>query len=302
VHLLLADPENGFCREVGDALASRGCVCHVIANPFAYPWRFSWSLTSEESASSLALDGQEPIRDVDIAGVFVQASEWVDPAGWEPSDLMYAHAETQAALFSWLWSLDCPVVNRFSPSIWYRQHAPLLSWYDMLRRCGLSVSDGLVTNIEPEARAFGERLSDEGLPGAVCGALTSDARYLVSNDDDWTDVAAVQRISPVYLLAPHSETRCVCVVGGRVVWEERPSPQLAALEPALLSFAVAAGLSFVEFTLAASSGRVCVVAVESRPLLDRVGAAARTVIAAEIAQLLTVREPREGRMVKGSLH
>ena len=302
MHLLLGDPEDVCCREVRDELATRGFATHVISNPLAHPSHFSWCFDSEESKSSLVWDGQELVRDVDIAGVFVQSAGSIDPAGWQSSDLMYAHAETQAALLSWLWSLACPVVNRYPPAVWYRPRAPLVSWYGLLRRSGLSTLDTLVTNVEHEARAFGKQLAEENLPGAVCGALTSDTRYLVGSEEDWRGLAALQRVSPVYLLAPHAETLPVCVVGNRVVWDETPSPELAALEPALFAFAAAAGLAFVELTLAASSGRVCVVSVETRPLLNHFGEAPRRLIVDEIVRLLTAdQRARYGPRSNGGL-
>ena len=302
MHLLLGDPQDVCCQEVRDALAARGFASHVISNPVVHPSRFCWSFNSEQSESSLAWDGQEPVPDGDIAGVFVHSTGWIDPAGWRPSDLMYVQAETQAAVLAWIWSLECPVVNRYPPAVWYRPHAPLLSWYGLLKRSGLSTLDVLVTNIEQEARAFGARLAEQDLSGVVCGALTSDARFLVSSEDDWRGVAALQRTSPVCFVVPHAETLPVCVVGNQVVWDETPTPEFAALEPALLAFAAAAGLQFVGLTLAATPRGVCVVSVETRPLLNRFGDAPRRLVVGEIVRLLTVEDrPRRELGANGRL-
>jgi hypothetical protein len=117
-------------------------------------------------------------RDEQIAGVFVRNSACIDPDDWEPADLAYMQAETQAALLGWLWSLPCPVVNRYPSAIWYRPRAPLLSWFPLFHRCGLAITETLVTNVEQEARAFGRRLVAEEMGGAIYGPLTGEAQYV----------------------------------------------------------------------------------------------------------------------------
>lgn len=287
MHLLLGDPGDPCCLGVRAALEARNYPTRIIANPLAHPSRFAWRLSSEQSASRLAWDEEPPLPDDQIAGVLVRRTGWVDPIGWQPDDLTYMQAETQAALLAWLWSLSCPVVNRYPAEIWYRPRVPLLSWQRLLRRCGLPTLETLVTNVEEEARAFGRRLVLEGVAGAVYGPLTSDMRYLVVGDDDWSGLAALQRRAPVSLAAPYGAAQFACVVGDRVVWEGRPSREMAFLEPALRRFAAAAGLAFVELALAPSSGGIGVIAVEPQPHFERFGDAARQEIVEAIAYLLT---------------
>ena len=199
--------------------------------------------------------------------MLVRTTGWIDPTGWQPDDLAYMQLETQAALLAWLWSLACPVVNRYPSAVWYHAQLPLLFWQRPLRLCGLPVLETLVTNVEQEARLFGRRLAQEGVPGAVYGPLTSAVRYLVSGDDDWSSLTAMQSYTPVCLAYPHGAARSVCVVGEQVVWEGEPSPEMALLEPALRRFATAAGLAFVELALASTSQGICVIAVEPHPSL-----------------------------------
>jgi len=145
----------------------------------------------------------------------------------------------------------------------------------------------LVTNVEQEARAFGRRLALEGVAGAVYGPLTSDVRYFVIGDEDWSGLAALQRSAPVCLAYPHGAAQFVCVVGEQVVWEGEPSPEMAVLEPALRRFATAAGLTFVELAFAPTSEGICVIAVEPHPHFERFGDAARQQIVEGIVHLLT---------------
>jgi hypothetical protein len=227
------------------------------------------------------------VLDDHITGVLVRSAGWIDPTGWQPDDLAYMLAETQAALLAWLWSLACPVVNRYPSAIWYQPQLPLLSWQRLLRCCGLPTLETLVTNVEQEARAFGRRLALKGVAGAVYGPLTGNVRYLVTSDQDWSGLAAMQRYAPVCLASPSGAVQLVCVVGEQVVWEGEPSPEVAHFEPALRRFAVAAGLAFVELAFAPTSEGMCVVVVEPHPHFDRFGDAARQQIVEGLVQLLT---------------
>jgi len=289
VHLLLGHTDDPCCLNVSQVLQARGLPIRIIANPLAHPSHFSWRLTDGQSASGFAWGDEPPLRDDQIAGVFVRGAGWIEPDGWQADDLIYMQSETQAALLAWLWSLPCPVVNRYSAALWYRSNVSLLSWQPLLRRCGLPALETLVTNVESEARNFGERLALEGVTGAVYGPLTSDTRYLVSGEKDWSGLAALQRCSPVSLSYPHGPVQPVCVVGAHVVWEGTPSREMAGLTPAVRRFAAAAGLTFMEFALASTPRGVRVVAVEARPTLMGFSEAARWQIAERLADQLTAQ-------------
>jgi hypothetical protein len=272
---------------VRHALEMRGYATRTIANPLVHPARFCWRLDTTQSASSLAFDEGRAIAEDNILGVLVRTAAWIDPIGWRPTDLAYLQAETQAALLAWLWSLGCPVVNRFQPPIWYRPRAPLLSWRGLLARSGLPTPETLVTNVEQEAREFGRRLDAHGVDGVVYGALTGEARYLVADDEDWSGLAKLQEMTPVCLSVPHGEARSVCVVGDHVIWDQEPPPEYERLGPGLRSFAAAAGLSFVALALAPTSNGVCVIAVEPQPRLEDFGPTAREEIVHGLVGLLT---------------
>ena len=305
VHLLLGYLDDPFCLGVRKALQARNLVTHTIANPFANPSRFSWQLDSERSASRLTSDDEQLIHDDQIAGVFVRNMGWIDPEGWTPADLAYVHSEAQAALLAWLWSLPCPVVNRFSPAMWYRPQAPLLSWQPLLRRCALPALEMLVTNVDREARDFGQRLALEGAAGAVYGPLSSDARYLLTEERDWNGLAALEDCAPVCLTYPHGTVQFVCVVGDGVVWEGEPSREAAFLESSLRNFAKVAGLGVVELAIASTARGLRVITVDCDPDLRHFGDAARRTIADGVADLLTAERNDShwnvGRTLQGSL-
>lgn len=287
MHLLLGDSQDPCCLSVRAVLEARNYPTRIISNTLVHPSRFAWRLNNDQSASQLVWDEEPPVLDDQITGVLVRSTGWIDPIGWKPDDLTYMQAETQAALLAWLWSLACPVVNRYPSAIWYRPQVPLLSWHLLLRRCGLPTLETLVTNVENEARAFGRRLAPEGVAGAVYGPLTSDVRYLVTGDEDWSGLAAMQRCAPVCLTYPHGAAQFVCVVGEQVVWEGEPCPETTLLEPALRRFATAASLAFVELAFAPTSNGIGVIAVEPYPHFEHFGDAARQQIVEGIVQLLT---------------
>jgi len=287
VHLLLGDGEDPWCLSVRTVLEARNYRTRIVANPVVHPTRFAWRLNNEHSVSQLVWGEEPPVRDDRIAGVLVRSIGWVDPTGWQPDDLAYVQTETQAALLAWLWSLPCPVVNRYPPAIWYQPRAPLLSWQRLLRQSGLPTLEVLVTNVEEEARAFGRRLALGGVAGAVYGPLTSDVHYLIADDEDWSGLAAMQRCAPVCLTRPHGATQFVCVVGERVVWEGEPPLETARLESALRRFAAAAGLVFVELVFAPTSRGLGVVAIEPHPHFEHFGDAGRQQIAEGLVQFLT---------------
>ena len=287
VHLLLGNPDDPCLQGVCKVLESRSYPTRIIANPLAHPSRLAWWLDNERSTSRIAWPEDSPIQDAQIAGVLVRSTGWIDPVGWQRDDLIYMQSETQAALLAWLWSLPCPVINRYPPALWYRPQMPLLAWQRLLRSCGIPTMKTLVTNVESEARDFRRHLARNGVAGAVYGPLTSNVRYLLGGDEEWDGLVAMQKRAPVCLAAPHGAAQFVCVAGGMVVWEGAPSPKAAVLEPALLRFAAAAGLAFVEIALAPAAEDICAIAIEPYPNLGHFEDAARQRIVEGIADLLT---------------
>ncbi len=287
MHLLIGDPQDPCCVNVRAALEASNYPTRIISNPLVSPSRLEWRLNNEQSSSQLGWGEEPPVLDDHIDGVLVRNIGWIDPIGWQRDDLTYMQSETHAALLAWLWSLRCPVVNRYPSEIWYNPQTSLLSWQRQLRRCGLPTLETLLTNVEEEARAFGRRLAQEGVAGVVYGPLTSDVRYLVAGDEDWSGLAAMQSYAPVCLAYPHGEAQLVCVVGEQVVWDGEPSPETAMLEQALRRFATVTGLAFVELALAPTSKGICVIAVEPHPHFERFGDAARQQIVEGIVYLLT---------------
>jgi hypothetical protein len=115
--------------------------------------------------------------------------------------------------------------------------------------------------------------------------LTGEAGYLLANDDAWHGLEALQARTPVCLSEPHGATRAACIVGGQVIWDDRPS-EVAPLEPGLRRFAKVAGLDFVEIAVAPLHHGIGVVMVDPMPVLEHFTTSARCRILDELATLL----------------
>jgi hypothetical protein len=264
-------------------LESRGRSTRLVANPLAADIRFAWRFDSSSSSTRLGFEDGSLLRGDELTGVLVRWDAWLDPVGWSLDDWTYAQTETQSALLGWLWSLECPVINRYPPDLWYRLKAPLVYWQPILARCGLHTPEIVATNLPAEARAFGDST------GAVYSPMLGESSYLLARPEDWSGLEAMQSKTPVFLTRPHGAVRLACVVGPRIVWDG-PAPDGAAeLEPGMLRLAGDTGLSFIELAVAPdlhAGGRLAIVAVETRPRLERYGDAPRRAVCQGLASLL----------------
>jgi hypothetical protein len=290
MHLVLGDARDPLSSGVRDALIAGGVPTRFVADPLRDPIRFTWRLETSASASSLVLEDGLRLESNQVSGVFVGAVGAIDPVGWDIADLTYVRSEAHAALLAWLWSLDCPVVNRPRASTWYRPKQPLLAWYSRLVRSGLPAMDTLLTNVADEARRFA-RGSSTDVNAAVFGPLTSDARYLVADERDWEGLLSLQRLTPVPLAHPHGAPTFACVVGDRVVWEPANTPATAQYEPELRVFAAGSGLELVEVVFAPVDGELFVIGVDPQPDFNHFGGAARALIVENVVDLLTRAGP-----------
>lgn len=284
--LLIGNPDDSCCTDLIAVLRARRRSADIVPNPMAQPTRVAWRFDASGSTSTFASSDDEMPRDDALAGVLVRGTGFIDPAGWDTDDLGYIHAETQAAMLGWLWSLPCIVVNRYRASLWYRPHCSVHAWRPVLRRVGLLPPSLVISSAEAGTQAFATELSAAGVPGAVYTPLTSRAQYLVGNALDWAGVSNLQRRIPVALTYPTGETFLACVVGESVVWNGHCPQRVLALEGAIAAFAREAGLTFVEVVLAATAEGLRVVDVNHQPQLERFTDPARGQIIEHLADLL----------------
>jgi hypothetical protein len=287
LYLLLGDAEDPCCRGVQSLLDARHLPTRVIQNPFEAPSRLTLRLRGGHCLSELKFDVESEIVGEHISGVLVRNTGRLDPQGWQSADFHYMCAETSAALLAWLWSLPCPVVNRYPSLLWFQPRFALLFWHSLMHQCGLPTLDVLVTNVECTARAYRERLACDGIAGAVYGPLTSAAQFLVSRDEEWGGLSTMQRYTPVCLQALHGATQLVCLIGEEVVWEPSRPAHAVQLETGLRRFIAALGLVFAQFAVASTPRGNCVVAFDPFPSIERFGATAQQRILDALVDLLT---------------
>jgi|SRR5215831_9555830 len=281
--LLLGHSDDACCLGVHAGLASLGLDARIIASPLAPPARLAWHLDADGLRSSL----YPHLPDRSIDGVLVRDTGWLDPAEWEADDFAYMQAELRAVMLAWLNGLKCPVINRPDATQWYRAGMPLVAWRRQLRAAGLKLPEVVITSEPQEAAAFRRRLESDGSGGAVYAPLTNASGYLLAGDEAWSRLASVQAHVPVCLAQAHGPATLACVVGDEVIWNDAPPSGAPAIEAALLRFAAAAALTFVEIAIAPVRGQPAVVLVEPRPRLERYNEPVRMRIVAALVAALT---------------
>lgn len=281
MYLLLGDPQDAFCTGVLQMLEAGGHDACMISNPLAQPFRFTWRLNTFSSASQLIwADGTRRL-DADLAGVLVRSPGWIGCDDGNSADSAYLQAEMHAALLGWMWSLDCPVVNRYPAALWYHPQTPLPRWQPLLRQSGLQALDSLISNVEPEIRAFG---ANRG--GALFAPFTAEARYRLDCDERWDQLAAMPRLGPIHLTRAPAAWHSACVVGSRVVWEGTRPAGADGMEPALTRFSAMAGLSFIEATVSLTGDGLRIAALYPYPRVAHFGQLARSEIVAGLVEQL----------------
>ena len=125
--LLIGHESDLCCGRVEEALRGLGQAVLLTPEPLAGENTFTWTLETRGSDSRLHLADGRVIPATALRGVLVRARGGpVDSAAWSPEDLAYVRAETQAALFAWLWGLPCTVVNRLPADLWFRPQRPFV--------------------------------------------------------------------------------------------------------------------------------------------------------------------------------
>ena len=277
--ILLGTLEDPCLAAVGRALAERSRESLVIGDPFMDPAGTAWRFDGGGSDTVLAIGGST----IPVEGVLAArraARPFEKSAQWTQQDLLYTHAEADAALLGWLWGLPCPVIDRLPAWLWYGIRRPIVAWGPLLQQHGLPPLASVVTGYADELSRF-----MQGQAGAALEPIAgAGVRHLVQ-PSGVHQVAETAPMAPVRLSELHEGGWRACVAGAHVVWDDGTPDEARRLSSRLAAFAAAAGLAFVEFVIA-SGEAPRMVDVEHRPRFELFGSAAQAAIADGVAEAL----------------
>jgi hypothetical protein len=277
--LLLGVPDDPCLAAVAGALAARSRDARIIGHPFMDPASTAWRFDSTKSDTTMTIGGER----VAVDGVLA-ARRAVPTIGladqWAQEDLLYNHAEAEAALLGWLWGLRCPVIDRLPAWLWYRTRRPVLAWGPLLKQSRLLPLDSVITGAAEEVSRFLRRQGG----GAIESLAFGSWRQLV-DESDAAEISETARIAPVRLTELHLGAWRACMAGAQLVWDDGTPAEAGKVSSRLQAFAASAGLCCVEFVI--TSGETPrIVDIEHRPRFELFGASARDAIAEGLAAAL----------------
>jgi hypothetical protein len=142
----------------------------AIEDPYRNSAKISWRFDTERSSTSCRLETAGADSEVEISAVFVRKKPFVRNQGWTLDDATYVHAEKEAALLGWIWGLPCPVINRYTPELWFAPVGSLEFWRGRIERFNLELVPTLPEPVGPSypVAVIGSRVVwDQGAPGRL---------------------------------------------------------------------------------------------------------------------------------------
>jgi hypothetical protein len=252
----------------------------VWISDFASQVELIWRLDTASSAFELHLENGRTLSTEQLFGVVTLAPSIGDNS--EIKEKEHFRAEKRAALLAWLWSLQCPVINRIPPMLWISPHIPLALWRPALRKCGLPAVDSILSNLPSELEKFVSELSGE------CDyvPLSIKELYRVATPADFEGLTKLAPFCSINLAQSSPFTYTACVVERNVFWNQSVSPVLTSLQDRLIQLGVVTGLSFLEIGALIVDGAPRICSISPFPKLDRFRANTCDAIATALLGLL----------------
>jgi hypothetical protein len=181
--LVLGHHEDLLCQGVYRGLLDRGFKARIITEIFGDSAKSALRLSATETSLHLELCDGVKLTDQDICGVFVTGVSQSLQMRAGSSNGIYS-AEKNAAFLGWIWSLSCPVINRYRPEFWFDRPESIEFWRGRLEPFGL------------------ERVGSAGAGRDVCGrdAAKSSRGHLVAAIGSkvvWDEEGAQERFQPL---------------------------------------------------------------------------------------------------------
>ena len=254
--LLIGDDEDLLCHDLSRALGRKASTTRILDDVFGTSTKLIWSIGSRESSSTLRFGDGSSLAGKDIQGVLIRKPSFNINAGWDAEYATYVRAEKEAGLLGWIWSLDCPIINRYSPELWLEPAQPLSFWRGRLEPFGLELAD------PGEAGRRGDPI---GLGGE------NKERESEPREDGASS----------YLAA---------VIRRRVIWDQSTPFESTGIEEGLSRFAESLGLTYIECRATYLDGRWRIARVEPFPTYDQFCFGSRGEIIRELLAFLAVAD------------
>ena len=137
MYLVLGEDDDWLCGSVRETLERRGQEVRIIPDIFGRSATIAWRIETERSSSRFVLEDGTVLSDEQISAVLVRRPRFSARQDWKAEDEVYIYAEKEAALLGWIWTLRCPVINRYPAELWFEPAPPPLFWSRQLAACGL---------------------------------------------------------------------------------------------------------------------------------------------------------------------
>jgi hypothetical protein len=130
--LVLGHHEDLLCQGVHRGLLDRGFKARIITDIFGDAAKSVLRLSATETSIHLELRDDLRLTNQDICGVFVTGMPQSLQTRLCASNGIYS-AEKNAAFLGWIWSLSCPVINRYRPEFWFDRPESIEFWRGRLK-------------------------------------------------------------------------------------------------------------------------------------------------------------------------
>jgi hypothetical protein len=196
VILILGRTEDVCCQRVQEHLVSAGHDVWFLSETELLPkLRFAWTISPARRRGVVGFNNRQ-VDFAEISGVLYrfygfpfQADEFNAPDG------QYISSEWNALFMAWLEWMDCKVVNRLRPELWYKPYLNVPDLASLAPDVGLRLPRALVTTSSDEARAFSTSVA-----GPVrYSPLTQPSRYRIETATDMQRLAMLEGSLPFYL-------------------------------------------------------------------------------------------------------
>jgi hypothetical protein len=168
--LLINCAGDPLCVDLLKGLTERGHSVRAVEDPYRNPAKISWRFDTDGSSTSCRLENAGADSQVEISAVFVRKRPFVQGEGWTLDEATYVHAEKEAALLGWIWGLPCPVINRYTPELWFGPVESLEFWRGRIERFDLGLGATYSQQVAPSypVAVIGSRVVwDQGAPGRL---------------------------------------------------------------------------------------------------------------------------------------